>query len=63
MAPEPVTRKLAAILACDVVGYSRLMGKDESGTHARLRAMISEVIVRRSPRTAGGSSRPPATES
>jgi adenylate cyclase len=30
-------RKLAAILAADVVGYSRLMGRDESGTHARLR--------------------------
>jgi TolB-like protein/class 3 adenylate cyclase/Tfp pilus assembly protein PilF len=31
-------RKLAAILAADVVGYSRLMGRDESGTLARLRA-------------------------
>jgi TolB-like protein/class 3 adenylate cyclase/Tfp pilus assembly protein PilF len=30
-------RKLAAILAADVVGYSRLMGRDESGTLARLR--------------------------
>jgi TolB-like protein/class 3 adenylate cyclase/Flp pilus assembly protein TadD len=30
-------RKLAAILAADVVGYSRLMGRDESGTVARLR--------------------------
>ena len=29
-------RKLAAILAADVVGYSRLMGRDESGTLARL---------------------------
>ncbi len=29
-------RKLAAILAADVVGYSRLMGRNESGTHARL---------------------------
>ena len=29
-------RKLAAILAADVVGYSRLMGRDESGTRARL---------------------------
>ena len=31
-------RKLAAILAADVVGYSRLMGVDEEGTLARLRA-------------------------
>src|SRR5262245_5426283 len=30
-------RRLAAILAADVVGYSRLMGRDESGTVARLR--------------------------
>jgi adenylate cyclase len=30
-------RRLAAILAADVVGYSRLMGRDESGTLARLR--------------------------
>lgn len=30
-------RKLAAIFATDVVGYSRLMGRDESGTLARLR--------------------------
>jgi adenylate cyclase len=30
-------RKLAAILAADVVGYSRLMGRDESGTLARVR--------------------------
>ena len=30
-------RRLAAILAADVVGYSRMMGRDESGTLARLR--------------------------
>ena len=30
-------RKLAAILAADVVGYSRLMGRDEGGMLARLR--------------------------
>jgi adenylate cyclase len=45
MSAEPhVTRRLAAILACDVAGYSRLMGEDEAGTHARLRALISELI-------------------
>ena len=39
-----MVRRLAAILAADVVGYSRLMGKDESGTLARLKACESEVI-------------------
>ena len=37
-------RKLAAILAADVVGYSRLMGRDESGTLARLRKNRSEYL-------------------
>ena len=35
----PVQRKLAAILAADVAGYSRLMGADEEGTLARLKAL------------------------
>ena len=39
-----VTRKLAAILAADVVGYSRLMEADETGTHARLKAVRKEFI-------------------
>ena len=39
-----VERRLAAILAADVVGYSRLMGADEVGTHERLRAHIRELI-------------------
>ena len=38
------TRRLAAILAADVAGYSRLMGEDEEGTHARLRAHLSELV-------------------
>jgi adenylate cyclase len=37
-------RRLAAILAADVVGYSRLMGADEAGTLARLRAARREVV-------------------
>jgi adenylate cyclase len=37
-------RKLAAIVAADVVGYSRLMGRDESGTLARLRQNRSERL-------------------
>ena len=32
---QPVERRLAAILAADVAGYSRLMGADEEGTHER----------------------------
>src|SRR5215213_1752944 len=37
-------RKLAAVIAADVVGYSRLMGRDESGTLARLRKNRSELL-------------------
>ncbi len=38
------TRKLAAILAADMVGYSRLAGADEERTLARLRALRSDLI-------------------
>jgi TolB-like protein/class 3 adenylate cyclase/Tfp pilus assembly protein PilF len=38
------TRRLAAILAADIVGYSRLMGADEEGTLARLKACRRELI-------------------
>jgi class 3 adenylate cyclase len=38
------TRRLAAILAADVAGYSRLMGTDEEGTHERLKAHRRELI-------------------
>ncbi|MFO1161263.1 MAG: adenylate/guanylate cyclase domain-containing protein [Reyranellaceae bacterium] len=37
-------RRLAAIVATDVVGYSRLMGRDESGTVARLRRVRAERL-------------------
>jgi len=40
---ERVDRRLAAILAADVAGYSRLMGEDEEGTHAALTALRREV--------------------
>src|ERR1700688_2616650 len=40
----PQTRKLAAILAPDVVGYSRLASADEDRTLARLRALRSDLI-------------------
>jgi len=38
------TRRLTAILAADVAGYSRLMGADEEGTHERLRAHLRELV-------------------
>jgi TolB-like protein/Flp pilus assembly protein TadD len=38
------TRRLAAIVAVDVVGYSRLMGVDEEGTHERLKAHRRELV-------------------
>ena len=38
------TRRLAAILAADVAGYSRLMGADEEGTHERLKAQLQELV-------------------
>jgi adenylate cyclase len=41
---QGVERRLAAILAADVVGYSRLMEADEAGTHARLKALRKELI-------------------
>jgi len=44
LATEHVECKLAAILATDVAGYSRLMGADEEGTLVRLRAHRRELI-------------------
>jgi adenylate cyclase len=44
MASDQTKRKLAAILAADIAGYSRLMGADEEGTLARLKALRSELI-------------------
>src|SRR5215813_5750564 len=38
------TRRLAAILAADVAGYSRLIGADEGGTLERLRALRRELL-------------------
>jgi adenylate cyclase len=39
--PARVERRLAAILATDVAGYSRLMGADEERTHERLKTHVS----------------------
>jgi adenylate cyclase len=43
LATERVERRLAAILAADVAGYSRLMGEDEEGTLARLKALRRDL--------------------
>ncbi len=37
-------RRLAAILAADVAGYSRLMGEDEAGTLERLKSLRRELV-------------------
>jgi len=42
--PEGPPRRLAAILAADIAGYSRLMGIDEEGTHARVKRYRRELI-------------------
>ena len=44
MAKERAERRLAAILAADVVGYSRLIGADEEGTLNQLRSIRAELI-------------------
>jgi adenylate cyclase len=44
MAEERIERRLAAILAADIVGYSRLIGLDEEGTLSALRALRRELI-------------------
>ena len=44
MAEQRVQRRLAAILAADVVGYSRLMEADEAGTLGQLRALRRELL-------------------
>src|SRR5450432_2234932 len=43
-ADQHLTRRLAAILAADVAGYTRLMGEDETGTLLQLNAVWSEVF-------------------
>src|SRR6202171_135902 len=44
LAGERVERRLAAVLAADVAGYSRLMGGDEEGTLARLKAVRKALV-------------------
>jgi TolB-like protein/class 3 adenylate cyclase len=42
--PVRVERRLAAILAADVAGYSRLMHRNEEATHAKLTALLTEAV-------------------
>jgi TolB-like protein len=44
MAEKPAQRRLAAILAADVVGYSRMMEQDEAGTLAVLKSRLRDVL-------------------
>jgi adenylate cyclase len=44
LSEQRVHRRLAAIVAADVSGFSRLMGSDEEGTHASLNAHLCELI-------------------
>ena len=44
MAADRVERRLSAIFVADVAGYSRLMGADEEGTHARLNEHLSALL-------------------
>jgi class 3 adenylate cyclase len=65
---QPVERRLAAILAADVTGYSRLMGADEEGTLDRLKVHRRELVDPKIRDTAAASisaaitSLPPSTE-
>jgi len=43
--PIRVERRLSAILAADVAGYSRLMHHDEEATHAKLRTLLSDGVT------------------
>ena len=54
MAEKRAQRRLAAILAADVVGYSGMMREDETGTLAQLKTLLKEVF---DPRTAEHSGR------
>jgi hypothetical protein len=57
------TRKIAAILVADVVGYSRLASTDEERTLARLRALLGDLIEPAIAAHQAGSSGAPATGS
>src|SRR6516164_8531136 len=43
--PVRVERRLSAILAADVAGYSRLMHNDEEATHAKLTTLLADAVA------------------
>ena len=43
--PVRVERKLSAIMAADVAGYSRLMHNDEEATHAKLTTLLTDAVA------------------
>src|SRR5579875_153416 len=45
MESAPLKRRLTAVLLADVVGYSRLMGRDEEDTHRRLAGLMEGLIA------------------
>ena len=61
MAEERVQRRVSAILAADVVGYSRLMGADEAATLAALNAHRKELVDAKIAEHQGRTSSSPAT--
>ena len=61
MTDRPVQRRLVAILAADVVGFSRLMERDDAGTLSLLKDLASRSLTARLRVTAGVSSRSWAT--
>ncbi|HEX9462646.1 MAG TPA: adenylate/guanylate cyclase domain-containing protein [Alphaproteobacteria bacterium] len=44
-AGKNLKRRLAAVMAVDAVGYSRLMGVDEEGTHRRLKSILRDILL------------------
>jgi class 3 adenylate cyclase len=58
---EEVNRRLAGILAADVVGYSAKMGADDADTLARVRTLRTAVIEPLAATTVGACSNPWAT--
>jgi hypothetical protein len=58
---ESIPRRLAAIVAGDIAGYSRLMETDEEGTHNRVKRIERDLIEPALPSTTEGWSRPPVT--
>jgi adenylate cyclase len=61
MATTTATRRLAAILAADVAGYSRLVEAGEDGTLQRLTAHLAELVAPKITSITAASSKRPAT--